>query len=45
VLEFERRKALALDPNDLVADMLPHMQEAMRDLAPKLVAWLGRIET
>jgi len=45
LLDIERDNLLDLDPNDLVAEMLPHMQVTIRTLAPQLAAWLLRIET
>lgn len=43
--DFQRlHKLLDRDPNAVVAGMLPHMQETVRDLAPTIAAWLGRIK-
>jgi hypothetical protein len=42
--DFEREELLAADPNDLIATMLPHMQETTREYAPRVVEWLQRIK-
>jgi hypothetical protein len=41
--DFERDGLFDLDPNELVEGMLGHMQRNVRDLAPRVAAWLGRI--
>jgi hypothetical protein len=43
--DFERDQLLELDSNDLLATMLPHMQDTTRAFAPRIAAWLRRIRT
>lgn len=43
--DFERDGLLDLDPNDVVAGMLGHMQNTTKELAPRVAAWLGRLRT
>jgi hypothetical protein len=40
--EFDR-ELLSEDPNELLATMLPQMQDHTRELAPSVAAWLERI--
>jgi len=43
--DFQREHHLLdRDPNTVVDGMLPHMQETVRELAPKIAEWLGRIK-
>jgi hypothetical protein len=44
LLDFERNGLLDEDPNDIVASMLDHMKDAVRELAPKVSVWLKEIE-
>jgi hypothetical protein len=41
--DFEREGILDEDPHELISSMLDHMQKTTLDLAPRVVAWLGRI--
>jgi hypothetical protein len=41
--DFERDGLLDLDPNEVVDGMLGHMQTTAKELAPRVAAWLGRI--
>lgn len=43
--EFERSGVLDKDPNDLLPTMLQHMKETVRELTPRIVAWLERIRS
>jgi hypothetical protein len=44
LLDFERNGLLEQDPNETCDSMLDHMKEAVRELAPRVAAWLDRIE-
>lgn len=41
--DFERDGLLDLDPNEVVEEMLGHMQTTVKQLAPRVAAWLARI--
>jgi len=44
LLDFERDGLLDLDPNDVCAEMLGHMKETVRELAPRVAQWLQEID-
>jgi hypothetical protein len=43
--DFKRLGVLDAEPDDLLATMLDHIGEAVRELAPVVAAWLERIRT
>jgi hypothetical protein len=43
--DFERDGLLDLDPNEVVEGMLVQMQTTAKELAPRVAAWLGRINS
>lgn len=42
--EFEREGILGADPETVMATMFEHMRATVRELAPQIAAWLGRIK-
>lgn len=43
LLDFERNGLLEIEPCALFSNMLDHMQDTTRELAPRVIAWLERL--
>lgn len=44
LLDFERDGLLERDPAEVCATMLDHMRDTVRDLAPRVAAWLREVK-